>query len=370
MHTSSIVSALDAGFELFFVPKLLLHHIDVINDEYISGWCFHRIIPQHSLRLEFHVGTELIGHSFCNRARDDVRQAGLHATGSCGFEFVFPKHLDLSATGEFRVTCFWGLITVFKIAINSIQSVLRTEKPIFFLHIPKTAGTSFNNHVHPWFGYGKWHSHIEVLDLATQRRLIDSGHYIAGHIPLYKLKEIQPDFSTLDLHTIFRRPVDQLHSHLAWLKGIGTNPDSEFFKTHQPVIQELSLRMQDVELNYASGIEKFVAAMEGFQFEFFDNIQTRYLLDSRPEQISNADLDRAIGNLSVFKTIGTTEHYQDYLDLCARYYQQKTSIQSTRHNPAKVAALFDKTDPSILRAVDPLICYDNRLYQHILNLRA
>jgi len=368
MLTSSIVNALDAGSERFPVPKLLLHHIDVINEEYISGWCFHRIFPRHSLRLEFHVGTEPIGHTFCNRARDDVKQAGLHPTGSCGFEFVFPKDLDLCTTGEFRVTCFNGLITVFKIAINSIRSVLRPVKPVFFVHIPKTAGTSFNNHVHPWFGYGKWHSHIEVLDLATQRKLINPGYFIAGHIPLYKLREIEPDFSQLDLHTIFRRPIDQLHSHLAWLKGIGTNPDSGFFKTHQPVIQELSLRMQEVELNYASGIEKFVAAMEGFQLEFFDNIQTRYLLDSRAKKVSNANFDQAIDNLSVFQTIGTTEHYQNYLDLCARYYQQKTSVQSTRHNPAKVAALFDKTDASILRSIDPLICYDNRLYQYILNI--
>ncbi|MEJ2177565.1 MAG: hypothetical protein P8Y12_06360 [Gammaproteobacteria bacterium] len=351
------------------MPRLLLHHIDVINEEYISGWCFHRIIPRHSLRLEFQLGTEPIGHTFCNKARDDVQRAGLHATGSCGFEFIFPRHLDLSGDGEFRATCFNGLIPVFKIAIKSVRSVLRPERPVFFVHIPKTAGTSFNNHVHPWFGYGKWHSHIEVLDLATQRKLINPGHYIAGHIPLYKLREIEPDFSKLDLHTIFRHPIDQLHSHLAWLKGIGTNPDSGFFKTHQPVIQELSLRMQGAELNYASGVEKFIASMEGFQFEFFDNIQTRYLLDSRPARVSNADLNRAFDNLSAFKTFGTTEHYQDYLDLCARYYQQKTSIQSTRHNPAKVAALFDKTDPSILHAIDPLICYDNRLYQHILDSR-
>ena len=69
MLTSSIVNALDAGSELFSVPRLLLHHIDVINEEYISGWCFHRIIPRHSLRLEFQLGTEPIGHTFCNKAR-------------------------------------------------------------------------------------------------------------------------------------------------------------------------------------------------------------------------------------------------------------------------------------------------------------
>ncbi len=347
------------------MPKLLLHHIDVINEEYVSGWCFHRLIPQQTLRLEFHIGAETIGSTVCNRVRDDVKRAGLHASGYCGFEFVFPRQLDLSGTGEFRITCFYGLITVFKIAKESIRSVLHPERPVFFMHIPKTAGTSFNNHVHSWFGYGKWHSHIEVLDLESQRKLINPGHYIAGHIPLYKLRDIQPDLSKLDLHTIFRRPVNQLHSHLSWLKGIGTNPGSGFFKAHQPVIQELSLRMQDAEFSHVKGIEKFVAAMEGFQFEFFDNIQTRYILNRKPDRVRVTDLHQAIDNLPLFKTIGTTEHYQDYLDLCARYYQQKTSIQLTRHNPAKVEALFDTKDPSILRAIDPLIRFDNELYRQI-----
>ncbi len=348
------------------MPKLILHHIDVLNEEYVSGWCLNRLTPWHTITLDFYFGNERIGGIVCNQPRDDVKRAGLHRSGDCGFEFKLPSPSNLNRPGDFRITCYRGLISLCKFPFQSIPSVVNPSNTVFFMHIPKTAGTSFNNHVHSWFGYGKWHSHIEVLDLETQRALIKPGHYLAGHIPLYRLREIESDFSKLDIHSIVRRPIDQLHSHLSWLKGIGTDPDSGFFRAHQPIIQELSLQMQDVELSHATGIENFVNAIEGFQFDFFDNIQTRYMLASRPQQVSDADLDQAIENLSVFKTIGTTESYHEYLDQCAKYYQRKASVQSTRHNPAKVSALFDKTDPSVLDAIDPLIHFDNQLYKTIL----
>ncbi|MGI9318756.1 MAG: hypothetical protein ACR2QW_15620 [bacterium] len=347
------------------MPKLILHHIDVLNEEYISGWCLNRIVPVTAIAIELRIDGKSIGNVVCDRLRSDVRRAGLHRTGHCGFEFKFPELLDLSSSGEFSITCFGGLVTLVKIPVASIRPAIHPEKSVFFMHIPKTAGTSFNNHVHSWFSFGKWHSHIEVLDLETQRSLIGPGKYLAGHIPLYKLKDIEPELSKLDLHTIVRRPIDQLHSHLSWLNGIGADPTSGFFKAHQPIIQELALRMQNVEFDHASGIERFVQQMEGFQYDFFDNLQTRYMLFSRPERVSQADLELAIKNLELFKTIGTTESYQHYLDRCARHYGQRPSVQTTRHNPAKVMPLFDKTDPSILDAIDPLIQFENLLYQHI-----
>ena len=352
------------------MPKLILHHIDVLNEEYISGWCFNRLTPGRSLQLELHAGNRLIGRTKCDRYREDVYLAGLNSTGNCGFEFQFPKAWDDNTDLEFRISCYKGLVTLEKTSIKSVPKVLTPPKTVFFVHIPKTAGTSFNNHVHSWFGYQKWHSHIEVLDRDSQRALINPGNYLAGHIPLYKLKEIAPDFNQLDLHTILRRPVDQLHSHLSWLKGIGADPNSGFFKTHQPVIQELSLRLQDAKLHHTQGIEEFLNNMEGFQFDFFDNIQTRYMLNRRPDQTKRTDLDQATENLSVFSTIGTTESYQMYIDRCAKFYGRSTSVQTTRHNPAKVASLFDKNDPSILDAIDPLICFDNLLYRTIIEDRS
>ena len=254
--------------------------------------------------------------------------------------------------------------------MKSIPEVLNPAKPIFFVHIPKTAGTSFNNHVHSWFGYQKWHSHIEVLDQDSQRALINPGYYLAGHIPLFRLQGIEPDFTRFDLHTILRKPIDQLHSHLSWLKGIGTDPNSGFFKAHQPVIQELSLKIQDAQLHHVRGIEGFINNMEGFQFDFFDNIQTRYMLKKRPDQVNQTDLSHATDNLDLFSTIGTTESYQLYLDRCATFYGRSPSVQTTRHNPAKVGDLFNKNDTSIQDAIEPLIHFDKMLYQTMIEKRS
>ena len=348
------------------MPKLILHHIDVLNEEYVSGWCFNRITPARPLLLDIYAGNRLLGRTKCDRFREDVRQAGLNSTGLCGFEFKFPKTWSDNWGSELRVTCYKGLVTLFRTPTKSIPEVLSPAKTIFFVHIPKTAGTSFNNHVHSWFGFQKWYSHIEVLERDSQRALINPGYYLAGHIPLYKLKGIEPDFTRFELHTIFRRPIDQLHSHLSWLKGIGTDPNSGFFKAHQPVIQELSLNIQDAELHDARGIERFINNMEGFQFDFFDNIQTRYMLNNRPDKVKQVDLSQATENLTLFSTIGITESYQDYLDRCATLYRRSRTVQTTRHNPAKVSDLFDKNDPSILSTIEPLIEFDNTLYQTVI----
>lgn len=347
------------------LPRFVLSHVDVINDEYISGWCFNRLLPGRRATLEFCLNGQPVGRTENNLPREDVRQAGLHDSGRCGFTFRFPSTLDLGMPGDFTIASPLMGGILWRIPIAEIQAATAPSRPIFFMHIPKTAGTSFNNHVHGWFGFDRWHSHIEVLGEEQQRQLFRSPQYIAGHLPFHRLRTLVGDWSTIDLHTILREPVSQLHSHLSWIRGIGADTRSGFFEAHQPVIRELAETMQSSDLSSPRGLDRFVQRIDGFQLDFFDNIQVRYLSDHRPDRVTETDLAAALDNLERFDTIGLTECYHDYLPLVAGFYRRRHLPQKTRHNPARVAPLFDTRDPAIREILSPLFRYDRRLYDTV-----
>ncbi len=350
------------------LPSIILSHVDVINDEYISGWCFNRLIPSYRMRLSVELDGRVVGETRCDLLRDDVRQSGMHGSGICGFTLKFSRALDLEAAQTFTIRAApWGM-KLWDIATSEIQAATTPERPIFFMHVPKTAGTSFNNHVHGWFGFDRWHSHIEVFSMEKQQRLLETPQYVAGHLPFYRLNKVVKNLSAIDLHTIFREPVAQLHSHLSWIKGIGADASSSFFQAHQPVVRELALSLQSEDLSTPDGLAGFVERIEGFQLDFFDNIQVRYLLDARPERVSEQDLNAAINHLNRFNTIGLTEHYQEYLVHIAKQYGRRHLVQKTRHNPARVAPLFDTNDPTFRDILAPLTRYDVQLYQAVQQL--
>jgi hypothetical protein len=348
------------------VPPIILHHVDVLNNEYISGWAFNRLLPGRPLRLTFQVNGELLGTTTCSREREDVRQSGLHGTGICGFEYRFPQPLPLVDGGAFTIGSGLPGHSLRSTPLTEIQAAATPGRPIFFMHIPKTAGTSFNNHVHGWFGYGKWHSHIEVLPMETQAELLATPQYVAGHLPFHRLRRLPLDLEQIDFHTILREPYRQIHSHLAWLRGIGSDPGAPFFRAHPPAVRELAIELASRDLSTQDGLADFASRINGFQCDFFDNIQVRYLLDHRPERVTGDDLSLSLEHLSRFSTIGVTERYQEYLSRCASYYGLKHLVQRTRHNPARVAPMFDSADSSIRSALYPLVRHDLKLYQRVL----
>ena len=112
-------------------------------------------------------------------------------------------------------------------------------------------------------------------------------------------------------------------------------------------------------------MKRFVDELDGFQIDFFDNIQTRYFLDYRPDRVGAQDLENALFNVKQFTTVGVTERYQDYVKKFCGCYGLAYRTPTTIHNPAKVEKLFDAEDPEIREAIDPLVMYDKALYKNI-----
>jgi len=349
------------------VPKLFLHHVDVVNNQYICGWCLNRLLPQIAIRLNVSVNDKKIGEVTCRTKREDVKRAGLHPTGHCGFVFPFPSSVfKQHANIDFSVKGLPG--TLFSYAPAEIEPVIQDIAPVFFMHIPKTAGTSFNNHVQSWFGFDRWHIHTETYADDSLKSLALPGYYLAGHLPFSKLNALFPNLSRLNLHAMLRDPISQLHSHLAWIKGIGLRPEGKFFHSHPEVVQSLALKLHKQDIRTAEALSKFVHQLDGFEWDFFDNIQTRYFVSKRPEQIGENEYNNALNNTRHFSSIGLTEKYGAFLQRVAQQYQRKHRPQCSQHNKTKVNPLFDMQSQEVREAIMPLIRFDQKLYDSVAAL--
>ena len=345
--------------------KLTLYNIDILNTEYISGWCFHRLLKQSPVCLSFIQCEKQVGETRCDLFREDLKALDLHPTGYCGFEYVFDKSQHGLSADPLSIHINGAKTPVSIIDGSQILNVFQPQHPMFFMHIPKTAGTSFNNYIRQYFGYQKSHTHIESIPFDRQKLLANTCDYLSGHLTLEHIPKIFQQQDAIHLHTIIRQPLRQLHSHIAWVKGIALDTESLFFKKHHTLIQTMGRDLFEVDLSDPVNLKTLVNNLDGFQLDFFDNIQTRYFLDYRPDRVSQQDCDNAMANIAQFKTIGLTESFNQYTaEFCDFYGIQQKPITSV-HNPAKVTPLFDVNQTAIRDAIMPLVQFDLQLYDEI-----
>ncbi len=350
--------------------KITPYFIDILNKEYSSGWCFHRVFRNTPVLISFRVGDKLVGETVCSLMREDLQDQNLHPTGICGFECQFYEPLELEPGQNLSVYINNAFRPITGFPAEQVLDVFKPElNPLFFMHIPKTAGTSFNNYIRQYFGYGKSHTHIQTTPLAEQQSMARNSHFLSGHITFEHIDTIYADRPGIDRHTIVRNPLKQLHSHIAWVKGIALDTGSEFFRKHHGLVQEMGRDLFQTDLSDSGNLDQLVNNLDGFQIDFFDNIQTRYFLGYRPDRVTQSDCDNAIRNIGKFATIGLTEHFGAYVEEFCDYYKIQQKPITSVHNPSKVAPLFDTSDNKIMEILLPLVQYDQQLYNRIFKAK-
>ncbi|MGH6924176.1 MAG: hypothetical protein ACRED5_10605 [Propylenella sp.] len=167
---------------------------------------------------------------------------------------------------------------------------------LFFLHIPKTAGSSVNYFFANVVGHDNSLLHLEsqlsvMNDTSTDafRRV----RFASGHLSLQFIHE-HFDLNSWVTMTVLRNPIDQIGSHLRWLKYVGSKPGSPLMQGHTPLIQHMAARLNKISLNDT-------AAMQTLFFDefpqarlLFDNCQVRYLLPVCAGPVDQEMANRAI----------------------------------------------------------------------------
>ena len=355
--------------------------IDQVNDNYISGWCFHRLKKSRCVQLALYCGGECLGEISAEQFREDLHALGVHPSGKCGFEMVFNRKIlqgegalelvDMSS-GKLLYKIEWEHFSIkkripFGKFITSVISFSPAGKEkILFMHIPKTAGTSFNTLIRSLDIKGLSISHIEFSDEATYPALKKRYRYISGHLRFGIFKKHFCGDNTA-LYSIVREPFSHLHSHLRWVvRNLGTRGDYNL-KYSNRTIYDLSCKVRAFDFSDAAQIKEFIVGMTSVDAAFFDNMQTRHFLDNRVERVSLDNLKQAITNTGEFKLIGVTEQFETFCNDFIALNNLVTSFESGKLNRSRSEPLFDSNNPEIRQALFPLVEYDLMLYDHVKN---
>ena len=348
--------------------RFIRYSIDHLNSEHITGWCFNRIRKSKPVKLSFLVDDVPIGTAVADNYREDLKSYQLHPDGRCGFDFRFPGNDELQDHARLSIHAGKARVPFETFEINQIPRVLNGELPrVFFMHIPKTGGTTLNAFATQYYPQGKFAMHIEAIHPDNYPNLGQDKSYLAGHLTIQNIKQ-SFDVSLFDLITILRDPYRQLHSHLVWIRRIGADRSSGFFLKHEECVQDLAVRLNEIDLTSNTNLKAFVEQLEGFGLDFFDNIQTRYFLDYRPEKVSARDLKSAMRNIELFALIGTAEKLDDFIErFCARYGMVKAN-QPRSFNRLARHKLFDYDDNTVQSILTPLVETDMQLRDIVAQL--
>lgn len=306
--------------------------------------------------------------SFTNDGyRPDLVEQNLHPSGVCGFDFSFPDNFNPDACGWFDLLFDSFKTPVVRVACSEIEMLKPTlSAPICFMHIPKTAGTSFNALARTCFSGDRFFTHIERLDDQELLGGLDRAHYLAGHLPLYELEQVV-DLSGFELISIIREPYSHLHSHLNYIKGVrpGSKLESYYGFRHNETIKSLSDALNRIDFSNPDEIHGFVDDLHDYQLDFFDNIQTRYFLDYRPDRVGEEELQQACSNTSRFSSVGLTENYERFKDRFCESIGVNSSEQKLQSNKSDYYHLFDLSDQNIHEALAPLVQFDLKIYDYV-----
>lgn len=182
------------------------------------------------------------------------------------------------------------------------------KKKIFFIHVGKTAGSSFNHFLKKHFN---GQEHCERFLIPGTNKFKNLEHlktldYISGHLRLSVF--IDNNFSQDEyfLMAFLRDPISQLISNINWTIHI-YDISPEFFQGHPQKIQEISLELRALNLYEP---DSFISALKKYQGLFRNNQSRYFIADS--EAFSSQSV---INNMSKLDMIGLTEYYEESLKI-------------------------------------------------------
>lgn len=232
--------------------------------------------------------------------------------------------------------------------------------PVFFLHIPKTAGTSFNTFVQHTFSL---HSitHAEVYRDESLHTMAGKYDYISGHLRIDRFCNNFPS-DQYRWMTILREPFGHFHSHLNWLRGVAADQESDFYKKHNATFKHLANGLKDKRTLSPEELQTLVDSFEPAVYPILENYQTRYLVSGYRDRVQEPDTEEALANLRKFFAVGVTDRFGDFQQYFLQLNRAKMKEINSSMNKARLEPLFDHKDPVYREIIASFVHSDKRLY--------
>ena len=338
----------------------------------IRGWAYLEGIP---LTLHVVVGEDEVAVASCEIYRPGVvSRVGDKTEGRVGFDVELPVTVRLGRKVELRFTDSSGFVrAVHSLSFGSSDAFQR----MFFVHLPKTAGSTVNAFMKDCLGERACATHIETRPEWKFGNVPDSIFedkvFLSGHVHLRFLRQKLTLRNTL-VTTMLRDPIDQLISHIAWARRLAEPDEKERFYRHHSEVQHVATCLAELDLGSPVHLAKWASELSPGARSFFDNCQVRYLtdrgqIDRGPTgRVTQRDLLGAIGNLEIFDLVGRSDRVPSFLNkVAAKMSLQECSGSdvNVRENVTKTKYGLDPGDAGIRAALESLIQFDQVLYDKV-----
>lgn len=329
------------------------------EDLLIKGWVFQEGNPA-PLVVKVYWQGKLVQSVLADGFREDLVQKQIHPEGHCGFH-IFYSDFDI----DLPLECSLDL----KVGPDELDFPGGPIKPrfprpyyssdaketFFFLHIPKTAGTSFQRMLYRIFPQKEifpnmadlHRNHLEYLRFPEIKKLpaerLEGIRLLMGHLPAVAAQKMPPGTHIL---TFLREPMARSFSDINQRKSI------------IPSFKNLSIEDTIYEMRYA-----------------LFNVQTRYLadlnLDHTPyhNHFNNLDdkgLELAKEQLKACAFFGISERFDESIALAERTFGWRFK-ENLRVNQAK-SKVANSMSAENIAFLKKHMAYDFELYQFAMAL--
>jgi len=242
---------------------------------------------------------------------------------------------------------------------KSYPQQLQPEDVLFFLHIPKTAGTSLTQELTQYWGAESTLTPDQLNTAKAQpRQRLADAKFIYGHFSRAVCRRRLPNPPTFTI-TFLRDPVDHflsLYHHL--------QRDANFAYTTRITLGDRELSHHISALARTGSLADFLATAES---QLFSNFQSRYLVRGmrfQPDVSERPELgvlaEKCLLELGAF---GITDHYEDSLLLIRQALGLTGSLRARITNIAPNRHRDAAPTPDILGEINSRTRYDRELFE-------
>ncbi len=236
--------------------------------------------------------------------------------------------------------------------------VLDDEDILFFLHIPKTAGTSLTQTLTQRLGRRATLTPEQLNQAKLQpKEVLENARFVYGHFNRTVCTRRMPEAPNFTI-TFLRDPINH---YLSIYKHLQRDPNFSF--TTRITLGDRDLSHYIHKITSSGNLGEFLAAPES---KLFDNYQTRYLVDGMrflPDLNRQDLLNEALVCLEELGAFGITDRYNESLLLFNQALNLAEPLSAVSVNAAPNKEIDKRVSQSEKDEILKRTTLDHQLYQ-------